>query len=135
MTTIALTDAYININSNDLSDYGNQVALSYEADALEDTAFGDDTHSQKGGLKNWSMEMTFHQDFADNALDEILFGLVGSTVTCAMRPTSANKGTSNPEYSGTGLITSYKPFGNSVGELAGASISIVAAGTLSRLTA
>lgn len=135
MATLVLDDAYININANDLSADGNQVSLSYDADALEKTAFGDDTHVHQGGLKNWSMEMTFHQNFADNDLDEILFALVGTSVTVAIRPTSASKGASNPEYTGTGLIQSYKPFGNAVGELASASISIVAAGTLSRAVA
>lgn len=132
MATKVLTNAYINLNSNDLSAYANQVSLSYEAEELDETAFGDDTRIKKGGLKNWSMEISFHQDFADNLLDEILFALVGTTVTCAIRADSGSISTSNPEYTGTGLIKDYKIFGNSVGELATASVSIVSAGTLVR---
>ncbi len=134
MATIAFTDGYVNINSNNLSAYSHNAALTYEVEELDETAFGDDTRIRKGGLKNWNMEIEFHQDFADNLLDEILFALLGTTVTCAIRPTSGSKSTSNPEYTGTGLIQSYKPIGNAVGDLAGASLSIVSAGTLTRAT-
>lgn len=132
MGTVVLTNAYITINGSDLSDDGNQVEINYAADAVEETAFSDDTHIFKGGLKNWDMSMTFNQDFADNALDEILFALVGTQVAIAVRPDSGGITTSNPEYQGTGLIESYSPFGNGVGELAQASVKIRCAGTLVR---
>lgn len=127
-----LDDAFISIAANDLSAFGNQLTLSYGADSQEKTAFGDDTHIFEGGLKTWSVDITFHQNFAAASIDSILFPLVGTTVALIFRPTSAAKGASNPEFTGNGVITSYQPLGNQVGDKAGCSISIVAAGTLAR---
>jgi hypothetical protein len=132
MATKVLTDAYISVDSNDISSDSNQLSLSYEAETQDDTVFGDDTRSNKGGLKNWSMEISGLNDFADSAVDDILFALVGTTVTVAFRPTSDAVSASNPSYSGTGLIQSYSPVQNSIGELVGYSLSVVSAGTLSR---
>lgn len=134
MATLVLTDAFISIDSNDVSADGNQVSISYEAESVDETAFGDSTRINKGGLKNWSMDITFNQDFAASQLDSILFPLVGTTVAVAVRPTSASVGTGNPSYNGTGLIQSYAPLGNSVGDLATASLNITCAGDLSRST-
>lgn len=134
MATFVLTDAVITIDGTDLSDHGNQVSVSYEAETQDDTAFGDDTRSNSGGLKNWSMDITFLQDFAASEVDATLFPLVGTTVTVAVRSTSSAVGSTNPSYTGTALIQSYSPFGNSVGDQATASVSCVAAGTLSRAT-
>lgn len=134
MATRILTDARIEVDANVLSDDANQVELSYEAETQDDTVFGDDTRSNKGGLKNWTMSITFLQDWDAAAVDAILFPLVGSTVTVKLRPTSAAIGTGNPEYVGLGVLSSYTPMGNSVGELASAPVEFVAAGTLARNT-
>ena len=64
-----------------------------------------------------------------------MFPLVGTQVAVKFRPTSAAKGSNNPEYSGTGLLSSYNPVGQSVGDLATAPIKIVSAGTLARAVA
>lgn len=134
MPTLILDNAFVEIDGNDVSSDANQVSLSYESETQDETAFGDDTRINKGGLKNWSGSISFHQDFDAAALDSILFGLVGTQVTIKIRPDGGAVSTSNPEYTGTALITSYPPLGNSVGELAQASIDFVSAGTLSRAT-
>ena len=134
MGTLVLTDASVVINSVDLSDHVRSVSISYSADMVEDTNMGDDTHTMKGGLKNWSMDIEFAQDYAANEVDATLFPLVGSSFTVAVKATSAATSATNPEYSGTGLIESYNPIGGSVGELSTSSITIQAGGTLSRAT-
>jgi hypothetical protein len=55
-------------------------------------------------------------------------------VTVKVRGDSGSISSTNPSYEGTGLIQSYSPFGNSVGDLATASVSVEPAGTLSRAT-
>lgn len=135
MATIALTDAYISFGTAGVIDAdSNQVSLTYSAEVLDDTAFGDSTRSSKGGLKNWSADVTIIQNFAASAIDSKLFPLVGTTATLAIRPTSSAKGGSNPEYTGTALFADYNIVGNSVGELAQATISFRSAGDLSRST-
>lgn len=132
MGTLTFTDGYISVDSNDISGDSNQINMTYEAEALDDTVFGDDTRSNKGGLKNWSFEVQGFSDFDDSAADDILFPLVGTVVAIEVRPTSDSVGSNNPKYTGNGLIQSYSPIQNSVGELAGFSLNISAAGTLAR---
>lgn len=134
MATKVLTDAFVELNSTDLSDHVKSVTLNYEAEMQDDTVMGDDTRSNKGGLKNWSVDIEFVQDWAASEVDATLFSLVGTTFTVVLRSDSATVGATNPEYSGTGILESYPPLDNSVGELATTSVTIQPAGTLSRAT-
>ena len=136
MPTLVLNDAFVSINAVDLSDHVKSVTLNYSAEMLDDTAMGDDTKSNKGGLKNWSVEVEFHQDYAASSVDATLFSLVGTTFTVIVRPVESTAvGPTNPNYTGTGILESYNPVGGAVGELAAASITIQPAGTLTRATA
>lgn len=129
MATFVLTDALISINGVDLSDHGNQVTITYEAETQDDTVFGDDTRSNAGGLKNWSCEIQFLQDYAAGEVDATLFGIVGTAVAWEVRPTSAVRSATNPGYNATGVVQNYQPLGQSVGDLAGATVSLVPGGT------
>jgi hypothetical protein len=138
MSNIVLTDAYISIAANVLSSIANSVSIDYSAAAQDDTAFGDTTKSNIGGLKDWSLKVDINQDYANAAADSILFPLVGTVVAFEIRPTSAVVGPSNPKYTGTGLVTAYNPIGGKVGDKAAASFTIVPGGatpTLTRATA
>lgn len=134
MAAFALTDAFVSINGVDLSNDVKGGTLTYEAEMLDDTAMGDDTRSNLGGLKNWTMSVEFIQDFAASQVDATLFSLVGSTFTVIFRPDSGSVSATNPNFTGTGILASYTPIGNSVGDLAMAPVTINAAGTLSRAT-
>ena len=134
MAEFVFTDASVVINAVDLSDHVRQVTLNYSAELQDDTAMGEDTRSRLGGLKDWSMEVEFNQDFAAAEVDVTLFPLVGTAFTVTLKPTSAAVSATNPSYSGTGILESYPPMGGSVGDLAVAAISIQAAGTLTRAT-
>lgn len=134
MAQLILEDAFVSIDGNDISASVKSVTVNYSAEMQDDTVMGDDTKSNKGGLKNWSAEVELLQDFAAGALDSILFPLVGTTVAVIFRPTSDTVGASNPNYTGNGTIESYPPLGGTVGDLAATTISIQAAGTLARAT-
>lgn len=135
MATLALTAAHVEINSVDLSAFVTGIRINYSAEMLDETQMGDTTRTNKGGLKNWSMEIDFTQDFAASSPDVSLFSLVGSTFTILVRPV---KGTAvsatNPNYTGTGILESYPPLGNAVGELAMTTVTVQSAGALSRAT-
>lgn len=127
MADIVLTNARIEIDGNVLSADGNQVQINYEAESRDNTAFGDATRSNKGGLKNWSMEINLLQDFAAAAVDSILFPLVGTDFDVKVRPDAGAISTSNPEYVGHGLLQNYAPLGGNVGDLVAAPITIMPA--------
>lgn len=116
--SLALTDARVEINAVNMSEWVASVELPSEFEALEDTAMGDSARSRIAGLEDSTISVTFHQDFASSAVDETMWPLRGTVVTINVRPTSDAISSTNPEYSGDYLINSWNPFGNSVGELA-----------------
>ena len=54
MAEFVLTDPFISIAGNDVSDHFTSVALPVEAETQEATAFGDEWRTRLGGLKDWS---------------------------------------------------------------------------------
>lgn len=134
---VCYKDAYVNINSNDLSAYVQSLELPMSVEALDDTAMGDNTRSNAAGLKTWTATINFHQSFVDNELDEILYGIwsAGAAVTCEFRPTTASVGANNPKYSGSGLLTEYTPMTGAVGSQLVIPVTIVSAGDLTRAIA
>lgn len=134
MASFAFTDASVVINAVDLSDHVRSVTLNVEAEDLEDTAMGDTYRSRIGGLKDWSIDVEFNQDFAASEVDATIFPILGTVVTVTVKPTSAAVGATNPSYSGSVLISEYNPLDGSVGDLATTSVSWPGAGTLTRAT-
>ena len=135
MATLVYTNAFIQINAVDLSSHASEVSLNYASEMQDETAMGDSTRVRKGGLKDWSVDVTWHQDFAAGAGDATLFSLVGTTVCVEMRPQNICSTAINPIYSGIGVIESYNPMSGSVGALLDAPTTIQSAGNLSRATA
>lgn len=134
MASFAFIDARLEVNSVNLSAFAKAVTLEVSADELDDTAFGDTYRSKIGGLKDWNVQVEFNSDFAASAVDATLWPLLGTATTVKVRPTTSAIGSTNPEYSGSALVSQYNPFGNSVGELATVSVQWPGAGTLSRAT-
>ena len=134
MAKFVLTDASLVINSVDLSDHVTSVTLNYEAELGDDTTMGSDTRTNLGGLKNWSIDVEFTQNYASGKVDATLWGIVGTSVAIVLKPTSGAVSATNPSYSGNGVIGSYSPIGNSVGDVAMAPVTIAPAGTLTRAT-
>lgn len=135
MAKMVLTDAYVSIDGNDVSDHVKQVSINYSADIQDSTAMGDGSHTRMGGLKDWSLNVDFYQDYAASNLDSILFPLVGTNFTVIVRPVESTVvGTGNPNYTGTAILESYNPINGSVGDIATTSVTIPGSGTLSRAT-
>ena len=134
MASVVLTDAVFSWNSVDLSDYTKSITISYEAETVDETAMGDTTRINLGGLKNWSMDVELINDEAASAVAQTLFADVGVQRTVLVRPSSSSVSSTNPNYTGTGLLVSFPPVGGSVGDLNRGSIRIVSAGALSRAT-
>ena len=68
------------------------------------------------------------------ALDSILFPLVGTAVALIVRPASGVVSTSNPQFNGTGVLTSYPPLTGGP-ELVKTTITFAPNNTLTRTTA
>ncbi|WP_330438819.1 radical SAM protein [Micromonospora sp. NBC_00821] len=123
MTTFALVDARVEVNSVDLSDWVTSVQLPIEFAALQDTAMGDSAHSRIAGLEDGTITINFNDDFAASSVDATIWAARKTVVVIKVRPTSAAISATNPEYVGSYLVNQISPFGNSVGELATRSVA------------
>lgn len=127
MAQFVLTNAYFSFASNDLSSSVKQITVDYSAETQDDTTMGDTSRSAIGGLKNWSMNVEFAQDFAASAIDSILFPLVGTTGAIEVRSAATSVGSGNPKWTGTALLQTYNFLGGSVGDFAVASCTFLCA--------
>ena len=133
MATQLYRNAMLIVNNVDLSASVKELSLSYEAESLDETAMGDSSRKQRGGLKTQGLEVTFFQKFT--CVDATLFGLVGCQTSVEVRACNACSTDSNPRFQATWLLQSYPPMGGAVGDLLEAQIRFEPAGDLSRTVA
>ena len=137
MATQVFTDAYLSVGGTDLSDHVQSVTLEYSAELQDDTAMGDTARSRKGGLKDWTVSVTFFQDRAASEVDATLFSLVGTSVALVLQGDN-NSGTAtstNPTYTGNAILAEYQPMGGDIGSMEMAPVTFNADGALTRNTA
>ena len=135
MATVVYKNAFLQIGTTNLSAYVQFLGLNYEAESLDETAMGDDSRIRKGGLKAWSIDVTFQQDFASGAVDATLHGIVGCQTCMEFRPQNICSTVVNPRFQGTIMIQSVPPVAGGVGDLLMAAVRMESAGDLSRNTA
>ncbi len=134
MAKFITKDYSVTIDGDDFSSSLNSVTLDITVEEQETTAFGNNSRTRIGGLKDGSVSLDFHQDFGASSVDETLFPLLGETVTITIAPTSAAESATNPTYTFDCLVTQYQPFANAVGELATLSVSWPVTGDVVRST-
>lgn len=131
MAVIVLTDVSVEIGGVDLSDHIASISLASNADAVETTAFGTSgARSRVGGLKDNSITIDFHQDFAATEVEATIYPLIGTLTDVVVKPTSGAISATNPAYkmdgldgAGQVLVTEWTPVNGAVGELATASVT------------
>ena len=134
MAKFVTTDYNITIDSEDFSSSLNSVTLDISVEEQEVTSFGDTSRARIGGLKDGSVSLDFHMDFAADSVDATLWPLLGQTVSITITPTSGAASATNPSYEFDALVTQYQPFANAVGELATLSVSWPVTGDITRNT-
>ena len=137
-TTTYLSNPALTINSVDLSDQCTSATLTYTAEALESTAFGDTARKYTSGLQNNEITVTLYQSYATSETEATIYSLVGTTTTITVSPTAAGLATPTataPKYTLSGaFLESHTPISASLGELS--SITLVfRGGTLAKATA
>lgn len=117
MATVVLTNSKLYVAQFDFSGQFNSLGLNYDAEALDETVFGNDTRSNRAGLKTFSYD---HRGFFDpntgvDGIDEEMHGNVGlENVVMTIAPETGADG--ERAYSGEIVQTQYSP-GGAVGEL------------------
>ena len=110
-------DPFFSVDGVDLSDRVESLTLTYESEANDAASGGDSVRPMLPGLKNWGVQVNFRQDFAAANVDATLFAKLGTNSALVIRPTVAVVSATNPQYAGTGLLTSYAPLGGAVGDV------------------
>ena len=142
MAVIVVTDVSVEIGGVDLSDHIASISLASNADAVETTAFGTSgARSRVGGLKDNSITIDFHQDFAASEVEATIYPLIGTLVDVVVKPTSGAISATNPAYkmddtagAGQVLVTEWTPVNGAVGELATASVTWPVSGAILKVT-
>jgi len=118
------TDFAISINSTPLSGNIAAATINTTAAEVEITSFGSAGHVQRiGGLKDASISLDFHQDYAAGAVHSIVQPLLGSYATVSIVPTSGSVSAQNPRVTAVVLCTEYNPIEASIGDLATFSVT------------
>ena len=135
MAKFVATDYSITINGTSFSASLAAATLDITSEEQDVTSFGSTFRSRIGGLKDASLSLDFHQDFAAASVDATLFPLLGTQATVTIKPTSGTVTATNPSYAFNCLVTQYQPFASSVGDLATLSVSWPVSGAITRATA
>jgi hypothetical protein len=134
MAKLVLTNAQVIVNGTDLSNWVETVTVNYLAETIDRTSMGDLTKIFMAGLKDWSMDITFFQDFAAGGPDATIFPLIGTIGTIEVRPVAAARSATNPAYqAASALFASNDPIAGSVGQAAKTKLAIKPASLLNRL--
>ena len=136
MARIVLTNAYVTINSVDVSDHVASVTLNSSIDVVETTAFSSTAaRTRIGGLADNSISLEFHQDYASGSIEATVYPLLGTTTTVVVKPNGSSTSATNPSYTATVLVSEWTPLSGAVGELATASVSWPVSGAITKATA
>lgn len=136
MARIVLTNAYVTINSVDVSDHVASVTLNSSIDVVETTAFSSTAaRTRIGGLADNSITLEFHQDYASGSIEATIYPLLGNTTQVVVKPNGTSTSATNPSYTATVLVSEWTPLNGAVGELATASVSWPVSGAITKATA
>ena len=133
MAKIVLTDVVVTLNTtNTVSSSVASVTLTTDVNEVTTTAFGDTAVTRVGGLKDNSVQLEFHQDFASAQIESIVYPLIGTVVPMTIKPTSGAIATTNPEYQFNVLISSWSPVAGAVGDLSTVSVTWPISGAITK---
>ena len=134
MARLVLNNAYVVFGTNDLSDHISNISISTSYDIVETTSFGDTAKKRVAGLADNSVTFEFHQDFATSSVEQVIYPLLGTAVTCTVKPVNGSVSATNPSYTFSVLVSEWTPLNGGVGELATASVTWPISGAITKAT-
>lgn len=106
----------VTVGTTVLTDHVARVSVELSADAVDSTAFGGNGWRENlGGLKQGSVSIDFHQDFAAANVNAVLAGYFGSTANVVVGGTALGTAALGTAVC---LINDFKPHASAVGDLA-----------------
>ena len=134
MAVFLQNDVQVTINSVDLTDHVASVSWEETSAELDVTSMGDGNVNRLGGLKDGSLTLELHQDFAASEVYATLYSLLGTVTTVTVTPTSAAASATNPKHSVSCLVTNVPLLDGSVSDLATISVTWPMSGAVSVIT-
>jgi hypothetical protein len=136
MAHFVLTDADFSVNAVDLSDDVESITFTQTTDTPETTAMGDSARTYLPGLNDATFTVNFHSDFAASSVFDTLNGIYagGAAVAFTMKATSGATSATNEEAQGSCILTSWNPFGGSVGSVSGTQAQFQVTGAVTYAT-
>ena len=134
MSKQVFLNAIVTVNGTDFSDHVASVTIDQSADEIETTAFGGSWRTRVAGLKDGSVKLDWHQDFA-SSVDATLSSAWGAVGTVVIMPNGTAVSASNPRWTCPVVLSGYSPVAGSVGDLLTFSTTWAAAGAFTRGTA
>jgi hypothetical protein len=133
---IILLDATLGIANNDVSAWCKKIELKDTFEVKKTTNYrSGGAEENKGGLESFEAAITFNQDYDAAALDEIMWALRRQTVTFTARAQLSAVTSSNPQYSGKLVVSSWTPIAGSPGDVGEVDVTYPGSGPLARATA
>lgn len=136
MAKFILTNAYVLINSVDLSDHVESVELKMAAADVDVTAMGATAKQHMPGLRDDSLTVNFFGDFGSSAVDATLYPLFngGSLFAVKLAAQGSSISATNPSWSGSAYLLTYAPIAGKVGDAAMVSVDFAMQGAFTRGT-
>jgi L,D-peptidoglycan transpeptidase YkuD (ErfK/YbiS/YcfS/YnhG family) len=123
MAVFVFTDAFLTVNTINLSAFVTSISVNYEKDSVEVTAMGATGHVMTGGLQNLSVTVELNNDQAAASVLETLYTAVGSgSNTLVIK--NATSGSPLPVFTiSNSYLAASTPVNGAVGELSKQSIT------------
>ncbi len=117
MAKLVLTNAFVSVNSVDISNHVSGVTIEGARDEVDVTSMGDTNKEIVLGLGDVTITVTVFNDYAVASIDSQMFALwnTNTPFPVEIRPVNAARSTSNPGYTMTALLPTYNPIGGDVG--------------------
>lgn len=127
MAKFVVKSGTVTINGTDLSTSVAEISFEIRQPEVDTTAFGTGSRTYVSGIKEGTVTLSLHQDFAASATNTVINPLLGSYATVVASGTFGGVATS-----GTAVcyVNSVTPFGGAIGDLAVMNLSWPTNGTV-----
>lgn len=136
MAAFVIDNAYVSVNSVDLSDDVESVTITLTTDTPESTAMGANARAFLAGLNNSTITVQFRSDLATSSVFDTLNGVYSgnAAVPLALRADAGAASATNEEAQVSAILTSWNPWGGSVGSVAATSATFQGTGDVTFAT-
>jgi hypothetical protein len=135
MSVFVYDGGYLSVAGQDLSDHVHSMELTVGYKDLDDTSMGDEGEVHMGGLQSWKLDVELAQDYGTDSVDTHIYGALNVETALIVKPDGGATATTNPKWTGNGIILDYPVMSGKVGDQALVKVTFLPRGKLTRATA